>query len=78
MKLHRHPRRVVLFSCALVLSSCTSVPNFLDPPSSEYTEATVVTELPGGLTGVINQIDQAREVGADLEQRNTSLEYKLP
>ena len=32
----------------------------------------------GGVGGLVDQVDRARQVGADLEERNTSLEGQYP
>lgn len=77
MRFHRHRRLFVLLSSVFVLSSCGSPPNVVDPPPANP-DVSVVTEAPGGLAGVVGQVDRARDVAGDLEQRNTSLEGGLP
>lgn len=77
MKRPRRTWQAVLVGSLFVLSSCAGTSDRRDPSPSDI-DISVVTEAPGGLTGVVDQVDRAREVGADLEQRNTSLEDALP
>ena len=77
MRLRRYAHLVVLLSSALVMSACGTSPNVGDPPPSSP-DVSVVTKAPGGLVGVVGQVDRARDVAADVEQRNTSLEGQLP
>jgi uncharacterized lipoprotein YajG len=77
MKLGRQTFRAMLLVSTLMLSACTSPSNVQDPPPTE-TDTTIVTEVRGGVRGMVDQVDRAREVGADLDQRNASLESTLP
>lgn len=77
MKPNRYRHRVVVLSGILALSSCSTGPDFGDAPPLD-TDTSTVIKTPGGLPGLVDQVDRARDVGADLEQRNTSLEDSLP
>jgi len=74
MRFHRHRRRVLWLVAVIVLAACGS-PGSDEPPTTPNPS---LVEAPSDVSGWLDQVDRAREVSDQLEERNADLENQLP